>query len=68
MATKKYDYESLYAHNSSGVRGVSYDKAKKKWEVKLQKNRQRVRVGFFDSLKEAMLAREDYLSQGQDTA
>ena len=68
MATKKYDYETLYTHNSSGIRGVSYDKAKRKWEVKIQKNRQRVRVGFFDSIKDAMLAREAYLSQGQETA
>lgn len=65
MLTKKRDYKSLYADNSSGIRGVSYDKSKKKWEVKVQRAGQRVRVGFFDGLRDAAEAHTAFLEQNQ---
>lgn len=66
MTTSKYDYQSLFAHNTSGIRGVSYDKAKKKWEVKVQFNGHRTRLGFFDSIKDAAAAREKFFDSASD--
>ena len=63
MLTKKYDYDAKYANNSSGIRGVSYDKTKKKWEAKVQQAGRRVRVGFFDNIKAAHDARAEFLAQ-----
>jgi hypothetical protein len=68
MLTKKLDYKSLYTHNSSGIRGVSFDKTKKKWEVKVQRAGQRVRVGFFDHLRDAAEAHTAFLEQNQIVA
>jgi hypothetical protein len=63
MPTKKYDYTATYAHNSSGIRGVSYDKTKKKWEVKFQYKGHRTRLGFFDTIPEAAAARERFIEE-----
>jgi hypothetical protein len=63
MLTKKYDYTATYAHNSSGIRGVSYDKTKKKWEVKFQYKGHRTRLGFFDTISEAAAARERFIEE-----
>lgn len=63
MLTKKYDYNAKYTNNSSGVRGVSYDKAKRKWEAKVQQAGKRIRVGFFDNIKDANDARAAFLAQ-----
>lgn len=63
MLTKKYDYNAKYANNSSGIRGVSYDKTKKKWEVKFQYRGRRTRLGFFDTIIEAAAARERFVEE-----
>ena len=63
MLTKKYDYDAKYANNSSGIRGVSYDKTKKKWEVKFQYRGNRTRLGFFDTITEAAAARERFVEE-----
>jgi hypothetical protein len=68
MLTKKRDYKSLYAHNSSGIRGVSYDKTKKKWEVKVQRAGQRVRVGFFNDLRDAAAAHSAFIEENHIVA
>jgi len=68
MLTKKRDYKSLSAHNSSGIRGVSYDKTKKKWEVKVQRAGQRVRVGFFNDLRDAAAAHSAFIEENHIVA
>ena len=63
MLNKKYDYNATYTNNTSGIRGVSYDAGKRKWEVKFQYKGHRTRLGFFDTIKEAAAARQEFLSQ-----
>lgn len=63
MLTKKYDYDANYTNNSSGIRGVSYDKTKKKWEVKFQFKGHRTRLGFFDTIAEAAAARKRFVEE-----
>lgn len=37
-------------NNSSGVKGVSYSKQKKKWRARINVNRKEIHLGFFDNL------------------
>ena len=63
MASKKYDYTTLYLHNSSGHRGVSFDKSRNQWEVKVGRGGQRKRVGRYKTLDEAVAAHRAYISE-----
>jgi hypothetical protein len=63
MAIRRHNYQSLYAHNKTGARGVSYDKTRDRWEVKVQKGNQRVRVGRYKTMDEAVAAHAAYIAQ-----
>ena len=49
------------ATNSSGVRGVYWDKSKKKWIVNGRENRKPLYLGSYDTLEEAKAVREAYV-------
>lgn len=53
---KKFDYASPYPHNTSGVRGVSFDKNRNLWEAKISHCGGRVRLGRFPTKEEAAAA------------
>lgn len=63
MVERRHDYTYLYAHNKTGARGVSYDKTRDRWEVKVQKAGQRVRVGRYKTMDEAVAAHAAYIAQ-----
>lgn len=44
--------------NTSGVRGVTWDKNKKRWRVRIRVAGKRLFIGLFDNIDEARLARE----------
>lgn len=45
--------KSLAAVNTSGYKGVSWDKRRLKWEAAIECNKKRYRLGRFDDIKEA---------------
>jgi len=63
MADRRHDYTRLYAHNQTGARGVSYDKTRDRWEAKVQKAGQRVRIGRYKTMDEAVAAHNAYIAQ-----
>lgn len=52
------------SHNTSGVCGVSWNGARKKWQVRINARRKTVMIGMFKDFDEAVIARkqaeEDY--------
>lgn len=59
LATPKQNGENragLDAHNTSGVRGVSWDKHRMKWQAYVHHNGKRIGVGRFTDLREAEAA------------
>jgi hypothetical protein len=49
---------SIRKDNKSGVQGVSWHKATKKWVVQISKQGKTTHVGLFESIKDAVAARE----------
>jgi len=47
---------ALRSTNTSGYRGVSWSKAKKKWVASVVKERKQYKLGYFDSKEDAYLA------------
>lgn len=47
----------LYATNTSGTRGVSWNKRIEKWAVHISRNRQRIHLGYFDNQDDAIAVR-----------
>lgn len=47
----------LRKDNASGIKGVSWNKSKKRWEVYININKKRIKLGYFKDLKEAALCR-----------
>lgn len=45
------------SNNTSGYRGVSYDKARNKWRAYIKYRRKDILIGRFDTIEEAILAR-----------
>ena len=43
----------LRKNNTSGIKGISWDKKRNKWEVKLYVNYKKIHIGYFLSLEEA---------------
>lgn len=54
-ATHKQNMENqpLKKTNTSGFRGVSWDKRKQKWEAYTMHNQKKIHVGYFDTAEEA---------------
>ena len=51
----------LNKNNTSGIRGVSYDRSRGKWQVKFKKNYKTIHFGRYDSIEEAeMVARKAF--------
>lgn len=48
----------LRKHNTSGYKGVHYDKTRKKWTAFITKNRLRKHLGRYDDLKDAISSRQ----------
>ena len=48
----------LQSNNSSGHRGVSYNKQYGKWEAEISAYNSKVRLGYFDDINEAIHIRE----------
>ena len=46
--------------NTSGCRGVSWNKRKQKWEAYIALFKKRIRIGYYEDLDEAIKARKDY--------
>lgn len=44
--------------NTSGTRGVNYDKNMKKWRVRIQVGNKRISLGSFDNLQDAINVRK----------
>lgn len=56
VATRKQNMENLttlYANNTSGVRGVSWDPRYHKWRVRVKHNYREVWGGYFDTIEAA---------------
>jgi hypothetical protein len=54
---------SISKNNTSGVRGVSWDKERKKWEAKCTMNRKTIHLGRFESLDDACIALRSWREQ-----
>lgn len=52
-----YNTQKLWSHNTSGVRGVSWDKTNQKWTVRFKHNKKYLFLGYFDDIEEAKKAR-----------
>lgn len=48
--------QSKPKNNTSGYKGVSFEKNNKKWRVYISRHRKRVHLGYFDTPEEAYLA------------
>lgn len=49
--------KSEYKNNTSGVRGVKWNKARQKWQVQINFDKKRIHLGMFTDLEEAKQAR-----------
>lgn len=47
----------LRKDNTSGIKGVSWNKEKEKWEVYITKNKKTIKLGYFENIKYAALYR-----------
>jgi hypothetical protein len=54
-ATHKQNMEntSIAKNNTSGFRGVSWDKRKQKWNAYTKHNKKRIHIGYFDAVEDA---------------
>ena len=60
LATKKQNKENnpIYANNTSGYRGVRWNKQCKKWQVNVGHNKKQLYFGLYDDLMEAVKVAE----------
>lgn len=54
---------SLRSDNTSGVRGVNWNKAQQKWHARIMWQQSSIHLGFFVDLEEAKRVREERASQ-----
>jgi hypothetical protein len=48
----------INSKNTSGCKGVNYDKRNNKWVVRIGLNRKRIHIGYFDDFEEAVKVRK----------
>lgn len=48
----------LNSNSTSGVKGISYAKNRKKWEASICLNKNKIHIGYYDNLEEAKIARQ----------
>jgi hypothetical protein len=60
FATKSQNMinSGLWAHNSSGYKGVVWDKARNKWRAQIKVNQRMINLGRFTNIAEAVTARD----------
>jgi CRISPR/Cas system-associated protein Cas5 (RAMP superfamily) len=49
--------------NTSGIKGISWQKNAKKWEVYISIDKQRKYLGLFDNIEDAKKARQEYANK-----
>jgi len=49
---------SISSRNTSMVKGVYFDKEKKKWRSRIKLNRKNIHIGYYNTLEEAKNARQ----------
>lgn len=49
--------ESLNSRSTSGIKGVSYCKREGKWRAHIYHNKEKIHIGYFDTLENATIAR-----------
>jgi hypothetical protein len=49
---------SLYSNNTSGIKGVSWNKRQQKWVANIQVNKKRISLGYFADKSDAIIARK----------
>lgn len=59
-----YNTQKLWAHNKSGVRGVSWCKIQNKWVVRFKQNGKYLFFGYFSSIDEAKQMRKQVEQKG----
>lgn len=50
-------------HNTSGFKGVHWYKALKKWQVYTMLDRKKIHIGYFDKLKQAVIAHNEAIKK-----
>lgn len=53
--------QPIRADNTSGYKGISWRKDSKKWRARVVQNGKEIRLGLFKDLREAIIARENYV-------
>ncbi len=53
--------KGVYKRNASGVSGITWSKEKKKWDVRIHRNKKTIFVGRFGSLEEAKKRQQERL-------
>ena len=53
-----YNTDKLWSHNTSGIRGVSWDSKNKKWTARFKCNGKYEFLGYFDSKEDAQFSRQ----------
>lgn len=50
----------IWKHNTSGIKGVCWDKQKNKWEARIMINQKTIHLGFYSDIKDAAKARINF--------
>jgi hypothetical protein len=51
--------QSISTINTSGIKGVSFDKTRNKWRAHIKINGKQMHLGRFDNIEDAKLARQN---------
>lgn len=55
--------KKMYSNNTSGVTGVSWHEASKKWRAYARLDKNLIHLGLFDKKREASIAYKDFISK-----
>ena len=53
----------IATNNTSGIKGVCWNKRQKKWNAQICFNRQQIHIGSYDTIEEAAFARQEQTKQ-----
>ena len=57
--TEQVINRGMQKNNTSGHKGVSWDKRKKKWKAQIKVDKKQIHLGLFDNLEEAVAVRKE---------
>ena len=57
--------QRMHRNNTSGYVGIHWNKDKKKWSVRIAFKKERVHIGSFSTLEEAVQARDNYIIENK---